>query len=135
MRVVLDTNVLLSGLMVPESIPGRIVRAWRAAQFDLVLSNPLLDEIGRVLGYPKIKSRLKWEEETIDNFLLLLRFKTEIVSTAFVDVEVPDDPQDAPVLATLIAGQAAYLVTGDSDLLALRERYSIITPAEFVKKL
>jgi len=47
----------------------------------------------------------------------------------------PDDPHDAPVLATLIAGGGSFLVTGDSDLLALRSRYPIITAAEFAKKL
>ena len=45
MRVVLDTNVLVSGLMLPESRPGKIVAAWRAGQFDLVVSEPLLAEI------------------------------------------------------------------------------------------
>lgn len=135
MRVVLDTNVLLSGLMFPDGVPGRIVRAWRAAHFGLVLSEAMLEEIGRVLGYSKIKARLQWEEETISRFLLLLRFKAEIVDISGVKAEVPADPRDAPVLATLIAGKADFLVTGDADLLDLRNRYAVLTPAEFAKKL
>ena len=135
MKVVLDTNVLLSGLMKPEGVPGKIVQAWSAAQFDLILSETMLEEIGRVLAYPKIRRRLHWNQETISRYLLLLRFKTEIVDTGGITAEVPDDPQDAPVLATLIAGGASFLVTGDSDLLALQRRYPIITPVEFVKKL
>ncbi len=135
MKVVLDTNVLLSGLMKPEGVPGKIVQAWRAAQFDLVLSEIMLEEIGRVLAYPKIRRRLHWDQETISRYLLVLRFKTEIIDSGGIAAEVPDDPQDAPVLATLIAGSASFLVTGDSDLLALRSRYPIITPVEFAGKL
>lgn len=135
MKVVLDTNVLLSGLMKPDGVPGKIVRAWRAAQFDLVLSEAMLDEIGRALAYPKIRRRLNWDQETISRYLLLLRFKVEVVDIGGVTAEVPDDPHDAPVLATLIAGGGSFLVTGDSDLLALRGRYPIITPVEFAKRL
>jgi putative PIN family toxin of toxin-antitoxin system len=134
-KVVLDTNVLLSGLMLPESVPGRIVRAWRAAQFDLVLSEPMLDEIGRVLAYPKIERRLKWDQETISRFLLLLQFKADVVDISSTNVEVPRDPQDVSVLATLVAGGANYLVTGDKDLLTLGHDYPIVTPAEFASRL
>lgn len=135
MKVVLDTNVLLSGLMLPESVPGRIVRAWRAAQFELALSEPMLDEIGRVLAYPKIERRLKWDQETISRFLLLLQFKADVVDISSATVEVPRDPQDVPVLATLIAGGADYLVTGDKGLLTLGHDYPIVTPVEFASKL
>jgi predicted nucleic acid-binding protein len=48
---------------------------------------------------------------------------------------VPLDPDDAPILATLVAAKADLLITGDPDLLALREQYAIHTPAEFVRKL
>lgn len=135
MKVVLDTNVLLSGLMLPESVPGRIVRAWRAAQFELALSEPMLDEIGRVLAYPRIERRLKWDQETIGRFLLLLQFKADVVDISSTIVEVPRDPRDVPVLATLVAGGADCLVTGDKDLLTLGHDYPIVTPIEFASRL
>ena len=53
MRVILDTNVLVSGLMFPKSVPGTAVAAWRDGRFDLVLPFAQLGEIGRVLAYPK----------------------------------------------------------------------------------
>jgi uncharacterized protein len=134
-KVVLDTNVVLSGLILPESVPGRIVRAWRAAQFELVLSEPMLDEIGRVLAYSKIERRLKWDQETISRFLLLLQFKANVVDISSATVAVPRDPQDVPVLATLVAGGADFLVTGDKDLLTLGHDYPIVTPAEFASRL
>lgn len=135
MKVVLDTNVLVSGLMLPESVPGQIVAAWRGAHFDLVLSEPLLDEIGRVLSYPKIQRRLRWGQDDIARFLLLLRFKADVVDIASEKASVPLDPGDDPVLATLLASGADCLVTGDGDLLALRDRFPIRTPAEFARRL
>jgi len=134
-KVVLDTNVLVSGLMLPDSVPGRIVAAWRAAQFDLAMSEPLLDEIGRVLSYPKIRRRLRWGQDEIARFLLLLRFKADIVDITGKKASVPRDPGDDPVLATLLAAGADCLVSGDGDLLALRDRFPIQTPAEFARRL
>lgn len=135
MRVVLDTNVFVSGLLVPESVPGRIVAGWRSAHYELALSEPLLEELGRGLSYPKISARLKWDGDAIAHFLLLLRFRTEIVDIAQVKIIVPRDPGDDPVLATLIASKADCLVSGDGDLLALRGKYPIVTPSEFARRL
>jgi len=135
MRIVLDTNVLLSGLMAPGGTPGQIVEAWRKAHFDLVLSEPMLEEIRRVLAYPKIHARLGWGEEEIARFLLLLRLKAEVVDLAGVTAVVPRDVGDDPVLATLFAGQADWLVSGDQDLLALADQYPILSPAELARRL
>ena len=135
MRVVLDTNVLVSGLMLPESVPGKIVAAWRSAQFELVLSEPLLDEIGRVLSYPRIQARLGWGKDEIANFLLLLRFKADVVDIAQEKGRKTRDPGDDPVLATLLASGADCLVSGDGDLLAHRDRYPILTPADFARRI
>jgi uncharacterized protein len=134
-KVVLDTKVLVSGLMLPDSVPGRIVAAWRGAHFELALSEPLLDEIGRVLSYPKIQGRLRWGQDEIARFLLLLRFKADVVDIGSEKASVPGDPGDDPVLATLLAADADCLVSGDSDLLALRDRFPILTPAEFARRL
>lgn len=134
MRVILDTNVLMSGLMYPESVPGRAVAAWREGRFDLVLPLAQLEEIGRVLAYPKIRKILRWDEETIGRFLKQLYLRAEVVEPAAQRVEVRDS-DDLHVLQALAAGTAELLVTGDEDLLTLRERYAIETPAQFVKRL
>ena len=135
MKVVLDTNVLISGLMLPDSVPGRIVQAWRAAKFDLVLSEPMLEEIERVLAYGKIHARIGWDKETIRRFVLLLRFKSEVVDITGISVEVASDPSDSLVLATLLASQAECLVSGDKDLLTLGKHYPVLTPTEFARRL
>ncbi len=135
MRVVLDTNVLLSGLMAPEGTPGRILAAWFEARFDVVMSIEQLAEIGRVLGYLKIHRKLKWDEQRIEQFIRQLYIRAEVVDLRSTSVEVPRDPQDSPILAALIASGADTLVSGDHDLLELRGKYPIQTPAEFVRRL
>ncbi len=134
MRIVLDTNVLLSGLMLPDGTPGKIVNAWRRRQFSLVLSEPMLEEVARVLAYPKIRKRLDWEDETIARYIALLRFEAEVVSIAGVEANVPADPDDNHLLATLIVSKADWLITGDRDFDALSESHPIISPSEFVRR-
>jgi len=56
MRVVLDTNILLSALISPHGSPDIIYRAWRAARFELVTSTTQLDELRRASRYPKLKA-------------------------------------------------------------------------------
>jgi len=121
--------------MLPDSVPGRIVAAWRSAKIELAISEPLLDEIGRVLSYPKIQERLRWGQDEIARFLLLLRFKADVVDITGEKSSVPGDPGDDPVLAALLAAGADCLVSGDGDLLALRDRFPILTPAEFARRL
>lgn len=134
MRIVLDTNVLLSGLMLPDSTPGRIVAAWRRRNFDLLVSEPILEEIARVLAYPKIRKRVGWDSEHISRYIALLRFEAEVVSIAGIEADVPADPDDNHLLATLIAGKADWLITGDSDFDELSGQYPIIAPGEFVRR-
>jgi len=135
MIIVLDTNVLISGLMIPESIPGKIIQAWQNAHFDLALSDQMLNEVTRVLSYPKIQKRLKWNQEKINQFILLLRFKTNIVSLEGIVANVPTDSNDDMVLATYLASKAEYLVSGDSDLLDLSSKYVVLSPSKFAELL
>jgi putative PIN family toxin of toxin-antitoxin system len=127
-RVVLDTNVLVSGLVYPTSIPGRILGAWRQGGLDLVLPRYIVDEMIRVL--PRL--RRAWLNageirDLGDTFML----KADIVEPSTERDESLRDEGDQLVLGTLQAAKADYLVTGDKDLLALAGRYPIITPAAF----
>ena len=135
MRVVIDTNVVLSGLIKPDSVPGRVLRAWRDGSFRFVLSEFLLEEIAVTLARPKIQALVPWPAAQINRFVLELRAFCDVVEPADLDFEYPRDPDDVPVLAALIASGADLLVTGDGDLLALRGQYPIETPAEFVRRL
>ena len=135
MKVVLDTNVLISGLMSPGGAPGRIVAAWFDAQFDIVSSREQLEEIARVLVYPKIRRILKWDERRIEQFVEGLYLKMDMVKLDPLAIEGLRDATDLPILAALVSAKADVLVTGDRDLLVLRDRYNIETPAEFLQRL
>lgn len=134
MKVILDTNVLVSGLMFPGSIPGAAVAAWREGRFDLVVPLAQLGEIGRVLAYPKIRKVLRWDDEAIGRFLKQLYLRAQVVEPEGPPVEVRDR-DDVHLLQVLAAGAADLLVTGDQDLLSVRGRYRIETPAQFVGRL
>src|SRR5450631_4501904 len=121
--------------MFPEGPPGRIAAAWLEARFEVALSPDPLAEIGRVLEYPKIRRKLGWDDEQIELFIKQLYIRAEVVELGAISVEVPRDRGDVPILATLAAAKADILVTGDGDLLALRDNYPIETPAEFVRRL
>ncbi|MFO8071236.1 MAG: putative toxin-antitoxin system toxin component, PIN family [Polyangia bacterium] len=128
LRVVLDTNVLVSGLAYPSSPPGRIVAAWRRGSVSVVLSPYILDELERVL--PRLNHRLRWRDSDFADFIDLLSLQVEIVDPIDLPGDAVRDARDVPVLGTLLAAGADYLVTGDRDLLALGERHPVITPAE-----
>ncbi len=133
LRVVLDTNVLLSGIAYPTSIPGKIVAAWRHGSIEVVLSSFILNELRRVL--PRLQNRHGFSKTQIDDLVDSLALLADMVEPE-ADFELAlRDVNDQPVLGTLLAARsgsgANYLVTGDKDLLALANRYPIVTPARF----
>ena len=128
LRVVLDTNVLVSGLAYPASVPGRIVSAWRQGGLEVVLSHYILDELVRVLPQlPRISMTPGEIRDLADSFMFL----ADMVEPGGAPDKDLRDPADQPVLLTLLAAEAQYLVTGDKDLLALADRYPVLTPADF----
>ena len=133
LRVVLDTNVLLSGIAYPASVPGKILAAWRHGSVDVLLSAYILDELRRVL--PRLAHRHGLTSAEIDDLVDALSIQAEVIEP-LPDLE-PDlrDFDDQAVLGTLLAALEAsganYLITGDKDLLAMAERYPIVAPAAF----
>ena len=136
LRVVLDTNVLISGIAYPASVPGKILAAWRHGSVDVLLSNFILDELRRVL--PRLADRHGLTGAEIDDLVDALSIQAEVIEP--MPGAQPDlrDAEDQPVLGTLLsalqASNADYLITGDKDLLALGDRYPIVTPAAFWAK-
>lgn len=134
LRVVLDTNIWISGLLLPTSPAGKILTQWREARVSLVTSPPLIAEIGKVLVYPKINKRLEWSKEKIETYLTTLRFFTEVIEIDHLDVKVESAPDDGIILATLIASHADYLITGDRVLLEYAKNYPVLSLKEFTEK-
>jgi uncharacterized protein len=138
LRVVLDTNVWISGLILPESGSGEILAAVRARRVDPVLSWELAEELVDVVGRAKLR-RYDIAEEDVRDLLALL---APDLPTVDVNVDLRDTA-DAPVVAAAIAGNAEAIVTGDKDLLddvALRtwlaaRQIEVLRPAELLERL
>ena len=117
MRVVVDTNVLISALLSGRSPPAQIVTLWREGRFELLTSQEQLDELARVTRYPKIRERL--------SPALAGRLVNELRDVAVMVADLPHvtacaDPYDNFLLAMIVAGRADHLVTGDKwDLLSM----------------
>lgn len=133
LRVVLDTNVLLSGIAFPGSVPGKIMSAWRSGSLEVVLSTFIIKELRRVL--PRLEHRHHLTSDEIDDLLDILSIQAEILDPHTPDEPLLRDSNDLPVLGTLLAALPSsnidYLITGDKDLLVLAGRYRIISPADF----
>lgn len=133
LRVVLDTNVLLSGSAYPASVPGRILAAWRHGSIDVLTSAYILDELRRVL--PRLAHRHGLTLAEIDDLVDVLSIQAEVIEPLPGVEPGLRDVDDRPVLGTLLAARKTsgvdYLITGDKDLLALAERYPIVAPAKF----
>lgn len=136
LRVILDTNVLISGIAYPASVPGKIMSAWRHGSLNVSLSTYILAELRRVL--PKLAHRHGLSQLEMDDLVDVLAIQAELVEPAAITGVELRDANDQPVLGTLLAvvnaSRASYLITGDKDLLAVADRYPILTPAEFWAK-
>ncbi len=133
LRVVLDTDVLASGIAYGNGIPARIVGAWEQGSIKVVLSRHILAELARIL--PRFDYKLHWKPSEYADLIDILTLRTELVEPEALRPDAVRDPGDLPVLGTLLASKADYLITGDDDLLSLAGQYpTIISPADFWRK-
>jgi hypothetical protein len=137
MRIVLDANVLVSAVLSPDGTPARILEAWRAEQFDVVISDAIVEEIDRVLYYPKIIRRHRWSEEHMQHFLDDLAHLAVVTPGQLTLAVLANDPPDIRYLACTVEGDAADIASGDEDLLQLGiyQGIRIITPRQFLDLL
>ena len=130
--VVVDTNVLVSGLVGSLTPPSQILDAWRGAKFTLIISEPILRELATTFERPYFRGRLTANERTEN--IALLRTSAVIVTITIPVRGVATHPEDDLILATALSVGAGYLVTGDRQLRALGTFGSttIVTAREFV---
>lgn len=128
-RVVLDTNVLVSALVFGGT-PRKVLRLAVSGAMKLIISEILLEELKGVLEGPKFRY-LPNVTQLILNELLLI---AEIVVPSLKIDHITSDPDDNRILECAVEGDADMIVSGDSDLLDLKEfrGIPILTPAEFL---
>ena len=121
LRVVLDTNVVLSALVFGGGQAGQLRRAWQAGAFVPLVSAVTVQELMRVLAYPKFSLSRAEQDELLADFLPY----AQTVRMPQPPPPVPEcrDPLDVPFLQLAVAGQAQRLVSGDKDLLVLAQAF------------
>ena len=106
------------------------MQLWQSGALEAVVSEFLFSELVRVL--PRMNARRNWRAQEQRDYVELMRFLCEVVKPAVI--ESVRDKYDIPVLGTLIAVQAEYLITGDKDLLVFADRYPVVTPEQFLAR-
>lgn len=131
-RIVADTNVLVSRLLLPESVAAKAVRK-AVDRGKLLVSDATLEELADVLSRPKFDPYVSIEER--QEFIRLLTRVSERVVVTY-PVKACRDPKDDKFLEVAVNGEADIVVTGDKDLLTLHpfREIEIITPREYVDR-
>lgn len=133
--VVLDTNVVLSALVFSAGRMASLRDAWRAGRCRPLASQPTVAELMRALAYPKFKLSSLEQEELLADYLP--HCTTVQLPAKLPPVPKCRDPHDRPFLELAVVGRAAYLVTGDKDLLSLASKFTcpIVTAPAFLDLL
>ena len=134
LRCVIDTNVIVSGIIIPQGYPYQILKMWENEKFVFVTSPEIIEEVIRVLQYPKIKKNYKLSDLDIQNVEISLGLDTMLVSGKLKVDKIKEDPEDNKFLSCALEGNAYYIVTGDRHLLKLKsyQGIQIITPKKFI---
>ena len=131
MRIVLDTNVFISGIFFTGP-PYQILKAWCDGKVQLLVSPSILDEYQRI----GVELALQFRDVDLRPFWDLLTIQAEIVLTSTLPQVIHDDPSDDKFLEAAVAGNASYIISGDKHLLKLSEFQGIqvLKPKDFVQR-
>ncbi len=117
MRVVLDTNILVSALITKGTPPDQLYQAWLRNEIELVTSTAQIDEVTNVLARPRLQKYIDVDEAA--QVVAVIHQRATVLDEVSVTKRSPD-PKDDPILAVAVAGGAGLVVSGDkSDMLAL----------------
>ncbi len=132
MRVVLDSNVLVSALARPQGRVAPLLRAAEGRRYRLVVSPTIVAEVARSL-----RDDFRWEETRVIRRLQRMTKKKEIVVPRLIPDVIKDDPDDNHILACAVEGKADVIVSGDRHLLRLKsyQGIPIVRPVDFRRML
>ena len=134
MRIVLDANVYVSSLLTQHGNAKKIIDLFGEKEFELFVSEPILEEVKRVLGYPHITKIHKKNAQDIEEYIETLRESSNVVSPQ-KRLQVSSDESDNRYIECALEGKADILVTGDKKHLLPIKRYQgiqILSPASFL---
>jgi uncharacterized protein len=132
MRVVVDTNVMVSALLF-EGVTSQLVPLWQKGALTLLLSGEILEEYLRILAYSKFQLAKNEIRGLIEGEVLPF---AEIVQTSGRLRVIKNDPSDDKFLECAVSGRAKVLLSGDKNILALRRfrKVEILSPTQFLSR-
>lgn len=135
-RAVIDTNVLVSGLIKPDGPTGVVLKDLRQGRFTIIFSSGLLQELVSVLTYPKLRTKYGLNRSAFEALLALLALRGDLIIPG-QHVRICRDSDDDALFEAAIAGRADYIVSGDSDVRAIKrnEGIDVLNPKTFSKAL
>lgn len=134
MRVVVDTNVVVSSALSSLGYPARIFQLWNDEDaYILLVTEPILEEYRRALRYEHVRARHRLTEQELDELVDDLAESAVLVDPQGERPVIHEDPKDTMFVECAVAGQADYIVSGDRHLLDLKEYQGIqvMSPAVF----
>jgi len=131
MRIVIDTNVFISGIFF-KGPPARILKAWENKDLQIVISKEILSE------YHRVAQELSSQFPTVDilPIIEMVTIHGEFIDTKGVNITICEDPDDNKFIECAIAGNCTEIVTGDKHLLKLGsyKDFTILSPRNFVDR-
>lgn len=119
MRLVLDTNIVASGLLW-NGTPAQLIDAARTGEIEIFTSHVLLAELTRILQRAKFAKAIDVSGLPLNELVLGYAELATLVTPTLIPATVPNDPDDDHVLACALAAEAELIVSGDNDLLTLK---------------
>ena len=135
MRLVIDSNLVFSGVLKPSSVPGAVLGAWRAGHFDWISCATQLSELKIALIRPYLLKRIAEGATPIESVLHEMRESCHWKTLLMPLPAICRDPRDDYIFGLYDQGHADLIVSGDKDVLALKGRYPIITARELIDRL
>ena len=136
-KAVVDTNLLVSGLISPRAAPARIIDSWHKRKFILITSGEILKELQRVLTYPKIAKKYHLDKRKVEEYLRGFSAFAKICLPTKRLTVIKDDPEDNKFIEVALFSGADFIVSGNHHLLDLGEYrgIKILTASQFLKEL
>ncbi len=129
MRVVLDTNVLISGIFFTGP-PYRILQSWKRGKLSLLISEPILIEYFRVSSFLSAQ----YPDVNLDPILSLLVAKAKLIQATELPTPICSDPDDDKFIACAVSGKSKFMISGDKELLKVSgyRGIQILSPRAFL---
>jgi uncharacterized protein len=137
MRVVIDTNVIVSAFLSPSGVPAQLLNLLEQGAFELLVSEPILAEYLKALSYPRVRARHGMDSAALAEVIDDLCAASVLVEPGESLRVVPQDPADDKFFECAVAGGATYLVSGDASVQAVGEFQGIraLSPSIFFEIL